>query len=107
MVWRVGPVRLALPRMKIIEKLYLLLIRTASNLQSLFLLFVRVYWGWQFHITGRGKIHDPGKVIGLFTDLWIPATALNALFVSWIELIVGLLMCMDSVALLLLVFHSE
>jgi putative oxidoreductase len=84
---------MALRAMKqIVEKLYSLLIQAASSLQSVFLLFVRVYWGWQFHVTGRGKIHDPEKVINYFTSLGIPAPALNAYFVSWLEFIGGFLL---------------
>ena len=76
----------------IIEKLYTLLIRAASSLEAPFLLLIRVYWGVQMHGTGRGKLHDIGKVIGFFTDLGIPAPALNAYFVSWLEFIGGFLL---------------
>ncbi len=67
----------------------MLLIRVATSLQPVFLLFVRLYWGWQFHATGRGKVHDPEKVINFFTSLGIPAPALNAYFVSWLEALGG------------------
>jgi len=78
--------------MQIIVKLYRLLIQASSSLQSLFLLFVRLYWGYQFHITGRGKLHDIGKVVGFFTDLGIPAPAFNAYFVSGLEFVGGFLL---------------
>ncbi len=74
-----------------IEKLYLLLIRVASSLQSPFLLLVRAYWGWQMHRTGSGKLHDIGKVVDFFTSLGIPAPAFNAYFVSWLEFAGGFL----------------
>ena len=64
------------------EKYYRLLIRTASGLQSPFLLAIRLYWGWQFMQTGWGKLSDIHKVVGFFTQLGIPAPALNAWFVS-------------------------
>ena len=76
----------------LIEKLYLLRISAASSLQSPFLLFVRAYWGWQLHLTGRGKIHDIGKVVDFFTSLGIPAPAFNAYFVSGLEFIGGFLL---------------
>jgi putative oxidoreductase len=75
-----------------LEKYYLLLIRVGSSLQSPFLLAVRLYWGWQFMETGWGKLNDIGKVIGFFTELGIPAPALNAYFVSALEFGGGVLL---------------
>jgi putative oxidoreductase len=77
---------------ELLEKCYLILIRVGSRLQSPFLLAVRLYWGWQFMETGWGKLNDIGKVIGFFTDLGIPAPALNAYFVSALEFGGGILL---------------
>lgn len=77
---------------KYFEKYYRLLIRTSSSLESVFLLAVRLYWGWQFMQAGWGKLHAIGKVIGFFTDLGIPAPVLNAYFVSALEFGGGLLL---------------
>src|SRR5260221_2904368 len=74
------------------ERNYRLLIRVSSSLASPFLLAVRLYWGWQFMQTGWGKLTDIGKVVGFFTDLGIPAPALNAYFVSALEFGGGLLL---------------
>jgi putative oxidoreductase len=78
--------------MRLIEKLYSLLIRVADSLQSPLLLAIRLYWGWQFMQTGWGKLHDINKVIGYFTELGIPAPALNAYFVSGLEFVGGILL---------------
>ena len=78
--------------MQLFEKYYRLLIRAGSSLQSPFLLAVRLYWGWQFMQTGWGKLSDIGKVVGFFSDLGIPAPALNAYFVSALEFGGGMLL---------------
>ena len=77
---------------QLFEKYYRLLIRISSSLQSPFLLAVRLYWGWQFMQTGWGKLTDIGKVVQFFTDLGIPAPALNAYFVSALEFGGGMLL---------------
>src|SRR5260370_19911547 len=78
--------------MQLIEKYYRLLIRLSSSLQSPFLLAVRLYWGWQLMQTGWGKLADIGKVLNFFTNLGIPAPALNAYFISTLEFGGGILL---------------
>ena len=77
---------------QVAEKYYRLLIRASASLQSPLLLAIRLYWGWQFMQTGWGKLSDINKVMGFFTDLGIPAPALNAWFVSSLEFGGGLLL---------------
>jgi putative oxidoreductase len=79
-------------KIQVIEKYYRLLIRASSSLQSPFMLAVRLYWGWQFMQTGWGKLTNIGKIVHYFTDLGIPAPALNAYFVSGLEFGGGLLL---------------
>ena len=78
--------------MKTVEKLYTLFLRAASSLQSPFLLAVRLYWGWQFHLTGHGKLADISKPIDYFGSLGIPAPAVNAWFVTLVEFVGGFLL---------------
>jgi len=78
--------------MQSIEKPYAILVRASSSLQSPFLLAVRLYWGWQFHVTGSGKLHDISKPIDYFTSLGIPASAANAWFITLLEFIGGFLL---------------
>jgi putative oxidoreductase len=75
-----------------IAEAYELLIRASSSLQSPSLLVVRLYWGWQFAQTGWGKLGNIDKVIHFFTNLGIPAPALNAWFVSGLEFAGGILL---------------
>ncbi len=64
----------------------------ASRLQSPLLLLVRLYWGWQFFQTGRGKLGDLAKVTEFFQSLGIPAPGLNAALAGATECIGGLLL---------------
>src|SRR5271163_4871603 len=80
--------------MKTLLRWYSHFSRGASYLQSPFLLFVRVYWGWQFAQTGWGKLHNLPHVIEFFTSLGIPAPAANAYFVSTLELVGGILLAL-------------
>lgn len=71
---------------------YGILNRAAVAMQSLFLLLIRLYWGWQFIQTGWGKLNGLEKVTGFFTSLGIPFPAANAHFVAGLEFTGGLLL---------------
>jgi putative oxidoreductase len=68
---------------------YSLLITIGNSLQSVFLLFVRLYWGWQFVVDGWGKLHNLAKVTEYFGSLGLPAPGPTAMFVSILELVGG------------------
>ncbi len=53
---------------------------------------MRLYWGWQFFGTGRGKLSDIHKVIVFFTGLGIPFPSLNAYMAGLTECVGGLLL---------------
>jgi len=63
-----------------------------SYLQSPFLLFVRLYWGWQLAQSGWGKLHNLDKVTDFFTSLNLPMPAQTAVFISCVELFGGILL---------------
>lgn len=69
-----------------------LLIKTASNLQSPLLLVVRLYWGWLFFQTGKGKLMDLSGPTQFFTELGIPFPAFNAALAGTTECVGGLLL---------------
>ena len=77
---------------KRLEDMYALLIRTASSMQSPFLLAVRLYWGWQFVQDGWGKLNHLAKVTDFFTSLGLPAPGLTAVFIGGLELAGGILL---------------
>jgi len=63
-----------------------------ERLQGLFLLTLRLYWGWQFFQAGKGKLGDPAKVAGFFETLGIPFPHFNAILVGTVECFGGLLL---------------
>ena len=63
-----------------------------SRLQSPFLLAVRLYWGWQFALTGWGKMHNIAKITVFFASLNIPFPAFNAHFIAGLEFFGGILL---------------
>jgi putative oxidoreductase len=66
------------------------LIFGATKLQSLFLLTIRLYWGWQFCSTGFGKLAHIDKITGFFHDLGIPFPMFNACLAGTTEFLGGI-----------------
>jgi putative oxidoreductase len=63
-----------------------------AYLKSPFLLFVRLYWGWQLLQSGWGKLHHLDNVTEFFTSLHLPAPAVTAVFISSLEFCGGILL---------------
>ena len=59
-------------------------------LQSPFLLFVRLYWGWQLVQSGWGKLHNLANVTNFFMSLNLPYPAQTAVFISCVEFFGGI-----------------
>jgi putative oxidoreductase len=74
------------------KKLYALHVSLVSKLQSPFLLIIRLYWGWQFFLTGKGKLLNLDRTAGYFASLNIPAPKLNAIMAGGTECFCGLLL---------------
>jgi putative oxidoreductase len=72
--------------------LHRMLVGAASWLQSPLLLAVRLYWGWQFFETGKGKLMNHEKVTMFFQTLHIPFPGLNAYMAGATECFGGLLL---------------
>lgn len=60
-------------------------------------LLARITLGVLFMSTGWGKVHNLDKVAAFFAELHIPAPALQATFVSYVELIGGALILLGLV----------
>ena len=64
--------------------------------QSSFLLFVRLYWGWQLWQSGWGKLHNLDRVTVFFTSLNLPAPAQMAVFIACVEFFGGILFALGA-----------
>ncbi|MFZ4763318.1 MAG: DoxX family protein [Roseimicrobium sp.] len=64
----------------------------ASLLQSPFLLLVRLYWGWAFFETGKGKLMSLEQTTDFFTSLGLPMPGVNAVMAGATECFGGLLL---------------
>jgi putative oxidoreductase len=65
-----------------------------SYVQTPFLLFVRLYWGWQLVESGWGKLHNLDKVTEFFTSLGLPMPGSMAVFISSLEFFGGILLAL-------------
>jgi putative oxidoreductase len=70
-------------------RFYQLLIYVGSNLQSFFLLAIRLFWGSSFFMTGLGKLQNIPAITEYFAGLGIPFPLFNAYAASSVECIGG------------------
>lgn len=73
-----------------LEKLYGLFFKTSTVGQFLLLLFFRLNWGYQFFVSGRGKLLNHGDIVDFFSSLHLPAPDFTAWFVALVELLGGI-----------------
>jgi putative oxidoreductase len=74
------------------KKLNSIVARIGDNLQSLVLLIIRLYWGWEFFQTGKGKLMNLDRTAGYFASLNIPLPHLQAALAGSVECFGGLLL---------------
>ena len=75
-----------------IQKLAGIGLRITALLAFIAPLLTRLVLGFGFYATGHGKLQDLNKVTGFFTDLGIPFPGVNAVFVSGLEFVGGILL---------------
>ena len=86
---------MALMRMKVFsgyQKLDGQLATLGAWTQSVLLLVIRLYWGWSFFLTGRGKLVNLGKTTEFFASLDLPLPKINAMVAGSTECVGGLLL---------------
>lgn len=74
--------------------LYLRLTAVLDRLRSPLLLAVRLFWGWQFAITGWGKLQHLDRVADFFASLALPMPHAMAAFIGIVELVGGILLAL-------------
>ena len=65
---------------------------STTILQSLLLLVIRLYWGWEFFLTGKGKLMDLQRPTEFFQSLGIPLPHAQAILAGATECFGGLLL---------------
>src|SRR5580700_574579 len=65
-----------------------------SYLQSPFLLFVRLNWGWQLAQSGWGKLHHLSNVGEYFAALGLPMPAQMAVLIACVEFFGGIFLAL-------------
>jgi putative oxidoreductase len=75
-----------------LKTIYRTYLKLLTQLQSPFLLILRLYWGWQFFLTGKGKLMNLNRTAEFFQNLNIPMPKLNALMAGSTECFGGLLL---------------
>lgn len=76
---------------RLLTKLYNILISAASSLQAPFLLLVRLYWGFQMAQTGWGKLGRMADVTSYFASLGVPLAAVTTPLIVVLEFVGGIL----------------
>lgn len=78
------------PLIEYAKLLYALEVRILTKIQPLFLLIVRVHWGYRFFRAGLGKFMNFSDTVEFFSSLGIPAPTINAGMAAGTELLGGL-----------------
>jgi len=79
---------------KIVRQWYNQFFGLVSYLQSPFLVFVRLYWGWQLAQSGWGKLHHLSNVGEYFGTLGLPMPAQMAVFIACVEFFGGIFLAL-------------
>jgi len=68
------------------------LVKLLDYLRDPFLLLIRLYWGYEFYLAGRGKLLNLDRTAEFFAGINVPAPKLNAIVVGSLECFGGWLL---------------
>jgi len=80
------------PLLRWLARFYSPFLKIGSNLQSLFLIYLRIIWGHRLFLLGMEKLHDLEGTIKFFTTLNLPAPIFHAYEVGIVEAACGILL---------------
>jgi len=80
------------PIVKFVTKIYEWIITISSNLQSVFIFIMRIFWGNLFLMAGFGKLTHLDKAASFFSSLDIPFPTFTAGMVGTFEFVGGILL---------------
>lgn len=80
------------PWLQWLDLFYSFIVKIGSNLQSLFLLYMRLTWGHQLFMTGIAKLKDIDSMVQFLTKLNFPAPTFHAYEIALIEAVGGILL---------------
>jgi putative oxidoreductase len=66
--------------------------KIANLTRDAFLLVIRLYWGWQFFLSGKGKLGNLEQTAAFFSELGLPAPKFQAFLAGSTECFGGLLL---------------
>jgi putative oxidoreductase len=72
------------------NKFYEIWLNILNQLKDIFLLVIRLYWGYQFMLTGLGKFKNIERTVGFFDSLGIPFPELNVYIAATTEFAGGI-----------------
>jgi uncharacterized membrane protein YphA (DoxX/SURF4 family) len=75
-----------------IGKFYLAWAKTLDGLKHLFLLLIRIYFGWGFFLSGTKKLSDIAGTTAWFESMHIPQPMVNAYMAGSTETVCGVLL---------------
>ncbi|MDP1609119.1 MAG: DoxX family protein [Chlamydiales bacterium] len=78
------------PKLNFFAKFYNFFLKIGSNLQSIFLFFMRVTWGHQFFLAGVAKLQNIDHAKEFFSAMGIFWPEMSAYLVSYFEIIGGI-----------------
>ena len=74
------------------KKLYSIWLNSIDYLKDLFLLIIRLYWGYGFFNAGLGKFNNFERTTNFFQSLNIPFPEVNVVMAAGTELVGGILL---------------